>query len=108
MSGAWSMRANVEKMVNGAYTVLCLYRERALHSPIHIKAHREQLGVLAQGLFDTNSGGARDRTGNLSRTLRVPMMATLPLSHCRPCATFNLASLFVLCPYQSGNRDVNN
>ena len=29
--------------------------------------HREQLGVqsLDQGLFDTNSGGARDRTGNL-------------------------------------------
>ena len=53
----------------------------------HQPAHREQLGVqsLSQGLFDINSGGARDRTGNLSGTLCVPMTATLPLSHCRPC-----------------------
>ena len=49
----------------------------------HQPAHREQLGVqsLAQGLFDTNSGGARDRTGNLPGTLLVLMTATLPLSH---------------------------
>ena len=41
------------------------------------------LGVqsLAQGLFDTTSGGTRDRTGNPSGTLHVLMTATPPLSH---------------------------
>ena len=70
-------------MVNGAFI------QGALHSPIHTHthsytdgggnharhqtAHREQLGVqsLAQGLFDRNSGRARDRTGSPSVTLRV-------------------------------------
>ena len=48
----------------------------------HQLAHREQLGVqsLAQGLFETNSGGARDWTENFLGTLRVPMR----VSHCRP------------------------
>ena len=65
----------------------------ALHSHIHTlmveetiryqPAHREQLGVqsLAQGLFENNSGGARDQTGNPSGTLHVLMTASLPLSH---------------------------
>ena len=75
-----------------------LYRDCALHSHTHSytdgggnharhqPAHREQLGVqsLAQGLFDSNSGGARDQTGNPSGTLHVLMAATLPLSHAAP------------------------
>ena len=49
-------------------------------------AAKEQLGVqsLAQGLFDTNSEGAWDRTGNPLRTLCVLMTVYLPLSHCHP------------------------
>ena len=58
----------------------------ALHSHIHTlmveetiryqPAHLEQLGVqsLAQGLFENNSGGARDQTGNLP----VPKRPSLP------------------------------
>ena len=47
----------------------------------HQPAHREQLGVqsLAQGLFDINSGGARDPTGNLLGTFWEPFVTgTLP------------------------------
>ena len=52
----------------------------------HQPAHWEQLGVqsLAQGLFDTNSGGARDRNGNPSGNPPCSKTFSLPLSHCRP------------------------
>ena len=79
-----------------------LYNVCALHSHMHSytdgrgnharhqPAHQEQLGVqsLAQGLFDTNSGGARDPTGNPSGTLRVLMTVSLPLSHCSAARIF--------------------
>ena len=52
----------------------------------HQPAHQEQLGVqsLDQGLWDTNSGGAQDWTGNLPWTLPTPKTANLPLSHWHP------------------------
>ena len=60
-----------------------LHRFTFTHSR-HQPAHREQPGVLAQGLFNTNSEGVRDQTGNPSGTLCVLMTVSLPLSHCRP------------------------
>ena len=90
VNGKWCIY--IAPLIQGALHRLCLsfthshthsYTDGGGNHARHQPAHREQLGVqsLAQGLFDSNSGGARDRTGNLLGTLRVPMTATLPLSH---------------------------
>ena len=60
------------KLVHHIHPHTHSYTDGGVNHARHLPAHQEQLGVqcLAQGHFDTDSGGARVRTGDLAVTIQ--------------------------------------